>query len=134
MELLFMNDEAVKEWFDFANMDFVCAKHLYENMHPRPLTIICYHCQQASEKFLKGLLIGLNEEIQKTHDLLVLAKLIKNSIDVPIDILKICAILNPYSVRSRYPQEVYVDDNDTKYAIDSAYKLKKWVEGAVDAL
>ncbi|UTC77211.1 HEPN domain-containing protein [Treponema sp. OMZ 799] len=129
-----MNDEAVKEWFDFANMDFDCARHLYENMHPKPLTIICYHCQQASEKFLKGLLISLNEEIQKTHDLLVLARLVKKRIDVPIEILKICAILNPYGVRSRYPQEVYVDDNDTKYAIDSTERLKKWAEVVIETI
>ncbi|UTC74515.1 HEPN domain-containing protein [Treponema sp. OMZ 792] len=129
-----MNDEAVKEWFDFANMDFDCARHLYENMHPKPLTIICYHCQQASEKFLKGLLISLNEEIQKTHDLLVLARLVKKRIDAPIEILKICAILNPYGVRSRYPQEVYVDDNDTKYAIDSTERLKKWAEVVIETI
>ncbi|WP_282433370.1 HEPN domain-containing protein [Desulfosporosinus sp. FKA] len=30
------------------------------NMHPAPLEIICYHCQQSAEKYLKGY-IALND-------------------------------------------------------------------------
>lgn len=43
-----MDKELVDEWFRFANMDLNTAKYLFENMHPAPLEIICYHCQQAA--------------------------------------------------------------------------------------
>lgn len=38
------NKELIQEWIDFAKMDFLTAKHLYEHMYPKPLEIICYHC------------------------------------------------------------------------------------------
>ena len=46
------NNELVKDWYEFAVMDFNAAKHLWNIMHPKPLEIICYHCQQAVEKIL----------------------------------------------------------------------------------
>ncbi|MDD2401361.1 MAG: HEPN domain-containing protein [Clostridia bacterium] len=44
-------------------------------MFPIPLEIICYHCQQSAEKYLKGY-IALNEgSIVKTYDLTMLNKI-----------------------------------------------------------
>ena len=40
------------EWLDFAYMDLSAAEHLL-TMRPLPVEIICYHCEQAAEKFLK---------------------------------------------------------------------------------
>ena len=44
------NEKILKEWMEFAEMDFLTAKHLYEHMYPKPLEIICYHCQQNNRK------------------------------------------------------------------------------------
>ena len=44
------NEKLIKEWMDFAEMDYLTAKHLYGNMYPKPLEIICYHCQQSIER------------------------------------------------------------------------------------
>jgi len=63
------NDDLVKEWYRFAMMDFSAATHLNNTMCPKPLEIICYHCQQSAEKFLKGFLISNSIEPPKTHDL-----------------------------------------------------------------
>ena len=50
------NEQASKEWLDLASMDFQCAEFLIQ-MCPMPLEIICYHCEQAAEKMLKGFLV-----------------------------------------------------------------------------
>lgn len=42
------NLEIAKEWFDFAEQDIKSAEYLM-NMIPKPLEIICYHCQQCAE-------------------------------------------------------------------------------------
>ena len=47
-----MNQEA-RQWLDMAQTDFGVAKHLEANYYPKPLGIICYHCQQAVEKGIK---------------------------------------------------------------------------------
>ncbi|CCJ34472.1 HEPN domain-containing protein [Caloramator australicus] len=45
-----MNSKDIaNEWFEFAEMDLNSAKFLL-NMHPKPLEIICYHCQQSAER------------------------------------------------------------------------------------
>jgi HEPN domain-containing protein len=50
--------QIAQEWFHYANADLEAAKFL-QTMRPMPLEIICYHCQQSSEKYLKGF-IALN--------------------------------------------------------------------------
>ena len=43
------NNKIYTEWFEFAKRDLESAKFLM-NMHPRPIEIICYHCEQSVEK------------------------------------------------------------------------------------
>lgn len=64
----------VKEWLDFANKDISCAKYLLD-MRPVPIEIICYHCEQAAEKVLKGYLIHQDVEPPRTHDLRLICKM-----------------------------------------------------------
>lgn len=47
------------EWLEFAKMDLGAAEYLL-TMHPLPVEIICYHCEQAAEKFLKAVLVLLS--------------------------------------------------------------------------
>ena len=44
-------------WIEFAKTDLGVAKHLDEQYYPKPLEIICYHCQQAAEKAIKAIII-----------------------------------------------------------------------------
>lgn len=34
-----------KEWYDMAVVDLGVAKHLEDTYYPKPLEIICCHCQ-----------------------------------------------------------------------------------------
>ena len=43
-------ESTIKEWLRFVEMDRSTAQHLFNTMHPQPLEIICFHCQQAVEK------------------------------------------------------------------------------------
>lgn len=43
----------VREWYEMAAADLGVAKHLDATYYPKPLEIICYHCQQAAEKAIK---------------------------------------------------------------------------------
>lgn len=47
-----MSNSIVDEWLQFAKMDYDTARYLYETMRPKPLEIICYHCQQAVEQMV----------------------------------------------------------------------------------
>ena len=63
-----MNIKDVKEWLQFADDDFYSAQILNESVR-KPYEIICYHCAQAVEKYLKGYLIYNDIVPQRTHNL-----------------------------------------------------------------
>lgn len=61
-------DELVNEWLDLAANDLRSAYHL-TTLHPVPLEVVCFHCQQAAEKSLKAYLVYSGIRPPKTHDL-----------------------------------------------------------------
>jgi HEPN domain-containing protein len=121
------NRKIVEEWMQFAEMDYKTAIFLYETMYPKPLEIICYHCQQAVEKLLKGALIGRGIQIQRTHDLGILVEQLNEFIDVPENILDICDNLTPYGVKIRYPQELFIEDRHANKAIKEMKQVFTWI-------
>jgi HEPN domain-containing protein len=95
--------DLVREWFEIASVDLQVAAHLYETTHSKPLEIICYHCQQAVEKVLKGFLT--NEEIEPPyiHDLEKLRLLCTEHDSSFETIQRACLKLSGYSASTRYP-------------------------------
>lgn len=104
------------EWLDMAEMDLNAAEYLL-GMRPVPVEIICYHCEQAAEKLLKGALIHFGMEPPKTHDLIQLCKLCC-TMDAHFEALAdACVDLTPYGVQVRYPSNLELDESDTHCAL-----------------
>lgn len=60
--------ELIKNWIKKAKKDLLSAEH--ELSFPDAVTeSICFHCQQAAEKFLKAYLIFLDISFTKTHEI-----------------------------------------------------------------
>ena len=60
-------DQQVKQWIDYAAQDLGVARHLFENYHPKPLEIVCYHCQQSAEKAIKAVIVSLHWFFRRTR-------------------------------------------------------------------
>ena len=60
--------EHVKQWLVRADEDFGLAKQLVLENSPY-IHAICFHAQQAAEKYLKAFLVHSNVEFPKTHDI-----------------------------------------------------------------
>jgi len=118
--------EAAKEWFKIAESDLSSAAFL-QKMRPTPVEIICYHCQQSAEKYLKGFLSLKEEEIQKTHDLVLLNKVCQKYKEDFKTIEDECLALTDYSVNVRYPFPMDINESDMKIALRSAQKIKDYV-------
>ena len=73
-----------REWLSFAEADLGVAEHLNKTYHPKPLEIICFHCQQAAEKAVKSIIVlnGSQGGIPKKHDLFLLLNQIKNMVSI----------------------------------------------------
>ena len=112
-----------QEWRRLAEMDFLSAEYLLD-MHPIPLEIICYHCQQAAEKYLKGYLVLNGKNPPKTHDLDELCKSCTEILTIFTDIANHCSDLTAYGVQPRYPMDIKLDDQDTKQALYSAKTIR----------
>ncbi|MBW8050431.1 MAG: HEPN domain-containing protein [Cytophagales bacterium] len=118
--------QLVDEWFFIANSDLESAIFL-KNMHPAPLEIICFHCQQCAEKYLKGYLVHNEIKIKKTHDLIRINQKCNN---INIDFKKIqkeCIRLTKYGADIRYPTHLDITMPDMELAIKDATKIKEFV-------
>ncbi len=122
--------QVTKEWYDMALMDLGVAKHLDETYHPKPLEIICYHCQQAAEKAIKALIMYYGGEggMPKLHDLSFLLNQIKNKVSIEEKYYDYADTLTPYGVSVRYPNELYLEERHAKEALEYSGEILSWVE------
>jgi HEPN domain-containing protein len=96
--------DIARQWTAKAKNDLLDADN---NLAARqvPCDTVCFHCQQAVEKLLKAVLSAKGVPPPRTHDLLSLLELVlpfAPQVDNTRDCL---AILTPYSVASRYPDD-----------------------------
>lgn len=111
-----------------AKQDMRSAKILFE--HDADNGIVCFHCQQAIEKYLKGFLIRITGELQEGHNLV---KLCKKSIayDKALnEFIKDMAFVNTYYIETRYPAEdpLLVSKEDAEECIKIAVKVIDKIE------
>jgi len=98
------NDEYVQEWINKADKDIKTVEIMKEF---EDLTeIICFHCQQAVEKYLKALLIKNDYEIIKTNNI---DYLLNKCLQVNEEFEKyLGTALSEYAVDTRYPDVRYI--------------------------
>ena len=115
-----------QEWHEYAERDLVSAKHLL-TLHPIPLEIIAYHCQQCAEKYLKSYLAFNDQDIEKTHNLLKLCNLCAEFEQGFLTLKNKCSILFTYIADTRYPPKLDLTDRDVKMALEYAEEIKQFV-------
>ncbi|MEG1482152.1 HEPN domain-containing protein [Clostridium sp.] len=119
------------EWFEFARRDLESARFLIR-MDPFPIEIICYHCEQSAEKYLKGFLILNGKKVEKTHDIVLLNNRCIKLNDKFKEIYDDCIELISYGVQVRYPYQLDVDENDMLNAIESAERIEKFILSLIE--
>ena len=120
----------LKNWIFRANEDILVIENLFKSDPELFASAICYHAQQAVEKFLKAFLIYHNVDFPKTHDLDYLlqeCKKIDNGV-FDIDLVS----LTDFGVSIRYPDDFYVPDiEETITYRDISLLVKRIVEYAL---
>lgn len=114
------------EWIHFADDDIETAR-LLNNQHRKSLHIICFHCQQAAEKYLKAFLVCHGIVFEKTHDLVYLNRLCESVNPAFTDLMRDCLKLNPYAVVARYPSQLELIESDSMSALKAADFIKMTV-------
>lgn len=121
-------NEHLKKWIQLADLDLKSAKDLLNTDEP-VTTAICFHCQQAVEKYLKAFLIYNQKEISKTHDI---SLLINECVKIDTEFKILCELeidtLTFYAVEVRYPDDFYIPDiQEAKKAIQLAERTREFV-------
>ena len=121
-----MDKELVAEWFKFADDDIDTATLLKE-MRPQHHEIICYHCEQAVEKYLKGFFVSKGQMPPKTHDLANLCNLCAELDANFMSLLPQCSYLTQFGVQPRYPKELHITSANVEQAIKYALEVKNFI-------
>ena len=93
--------DEVGRWLRYAHEDLVAAEALVEHRLVAPRHI-CWLAQQAAEKALKGILVFVQVDFPRRHDLDALRNLIPDSWQVKADHPDL-ANLTEWAVEARYP-------------------------------
>ncbi|MFW5755959.1 MAG: HEPN domain-containing protein [Tangfeifania sp.] len=117
--------EFVVQWMNKANEDLLVVKKLTE-FEMVALSSVCFHCQQAVEKYLKAYLISNGKEIKKTHNI---EFLLSECEDFDSDFAGIDPKnLSDFGVEIRYPGDLYTpSEQEAKEYIEIAHLVEKVV-------
>jgi HEPN domain-containing protein len=126
--------EHAKQWIEKAKSDLLNADN---NLAARqvPYDTVCFHCQQAAEKLLKGFLVARGCEYPITHNLFVLLEKVLEFDPAADSLREMLALLNPYSVEVRYPGDAWMPtSDDTREARQAAQEVFNWMQSSLEQL
>lgn len=97
-----------------------------------PITdTICFHCQQAVEKYLKMYLVSKGDEPVITHNIAVLVAKC-GQYDPAFSELSKYDFLTGYAVTLRYPDDFYMPEVDeAREALSAAEEVRAFVVGRI---
>jgi HEPN domain-containing protein len=122
--------EISKHWIAKAKNDLLDADNNLK-AEETPFDTVCFHCQQAAEKFLKAYLVANNSPYPISHDLiLILEKILP--FDSSAEVLREdLALLMPYAVEIRYPDDWFMPtEEDAKEAREAVSRVMSWLQNA----
>lgn len=116
-----------RQWLAKAENDLLNADNNLKS-EVVPCDTVCFHCQHAAEKLLKAYLVGKGVQPPFTHDLLLLLeKLLPYCANAEM-LRDDLALLMPYAVAARYPDEFFMPSrDDTLEARDAAQHVLDWL-------
>ncbi len=113
--------ELISKWFKKAKNDLRVVQQIMTDSD-YPTDIVCFHSQQAIEKFLKAILIYRDIEFKRSHDLIYLLNFSELSADTKQMYIATFLDINYYAVNARYPGE---EDDPTIAEAELAFQIAK---------
>jgi HEPN domain-containing protein len=115
-------------WRQLADRDLMVAEYLATNMYPPQCEIICYHCQQAAEKYLKSFLAFHGEEPPYIHDLSEICKSCEKYENSFSTISVMCSLVTHYGVLPRYDIGLSINTGDMEQALKNTKAIMAFVK------
>jgi len=109
----------IQSWITKGDHDLGTAQIVFSQIKEYKDTV-CFHCQQAVEKYLKALLIHLDIEFKYKHSLIYLLNLLSEQIEIPELMFENALKLENFAVEFRYPNEII---EPTENEIEDFFKI-----------
>ena len=126
------SQDLAQRWFQKAENDLLNVEN---NLRaPRyPADTVCFHCQQAAEKYMKGFLAWHKVPFVKAHDLLELLKQVMQITNTAEELSSSLLVLDQYAVQIRYPQEYeeMPGAEEVRAAVTAAHTVRTWIRRVV---
>lgn len=123
--------ELARQWIAKANNDLLNADNNL-NAKDVPYDTVCFHCQQAAEKFLKAYLVSQEQPHPFTHDLLLLLERILPFCPDAERLRDDLSLLLPYAVEIRYPDDTCMpSERDATEARTAAANVQRWLQTVI---
>lgn len=127
-----MIDKETTEWLIKANSDLKIVEHEL-NLSEEEIVkdAVCFHCQQAVEKYLKAFLIYHTIKPKRTHDI---GYLLNQCANIDEDFARIeIKELSIFGVDIRYPDDFYIPTiEETKFYYKLARQIKILVNSKLE--
>ncbi|MDI6751979.1 MAG: HEPN domain-containing protein [bacterium] len=112
-------------WIKKAESDITNLTTMMES--GKSLDTICFHAQQAAEKYLKAFLCFNGVLFPKTHDIEELLDLCATIDNRFSDLVEETIFLTDYAVELRYDFEFWPEEEDVSAAFEATNKIKQLV-------
>lgn len=112
------------QWINYALGDLGVAEREMKYSQPAYHTV-CFLCQGAAEKCLKGFLIGQGWPLRKTHDIVVLLEQCAAYDALLGEMVAEGIILNEYITIGRYPDDLSIDEIGQTQAVEALTAVHK---------
>lgn len=128
-----------QEWLEKGSHDLDVAKNELENQGWPD--VICFHCQQAVEKYLKGFLVANGIDVGKIkkwhiHELPLLLRECQKLNPQLEKFQDYCEIITTYYIEARYPMDPIIEYSreEAKQAAGWAQEIIEEIEGLIKPL
>ncbi|CAA7611710.1 conserved hypothetical protein [Magnetospirillum sp. LM-5] len=117
------------QWFAKADED-ICMAEMALGREPPLIDPAAFHCQQAGEKIIKGLLVAAALKVPHTHDLDALARLATPSYPDLAAMMEEVAPASVWLARTRYPDLTEGDGTAKSEVADMLVSIKAFRQTA----
>jgi HEPN domain-containing protein len=126
--------DIANEWLQIAYSDYDSAKFLYDYKVPKPVEIICYHCQQSAEKSLKAFICANDIDIPKTHEVKRICAQCAEIDESFTALFDDCEELEVYATETRYPIRIEIDSTHAERALKQAIRIYEFTSDRTNQL
>jgi len=123
--------DLIQAWCEKGRRDFITAQNALLDTREIFPDIICFHAQQAAEKYLKAYLVFLELDFPKTHALEDLVLLASSKDPACRNLFSVSCDLSPYAVEIRYPDSSSLSPEDAREAVHTAETIRNFILGKI---